>query len=405
MTTLPRFIQISTLTTYPASLLNRDDSGLSKRIPFGGVSRTRISSQCLKRHWRTAEGPWSLLNVDPDIVTSVRSRKTFPEKIEKPLIESGLDAEKVVAASQGLQSELYGSKGTANAAKNKKSQSSESESPSLEMLLSPARSEVVVLGLPEIEFLKKAVRDLASQDKSAKEITGGAAQWYKDHKKDFQALKYGAGLDAAMFGRFISGDADARVSAAVHVAHAFTVHAEESETDYFTAVDDLDNMGSAHINATELTSGIFYNYIVVDVPQLVSNIEGCPPGEWRSARRDVAGRLIKHLLHLIATVTPGAKLGSTAPYARPWFVMAEAGESQPFTLADAFYRPVPLRDDMRAQTLSQLESYVSRSDEMYGMDTKRLVASMYDVAIPQSATVSLNQMGEDLEQAVISLRL
>lgn len=208
-----------------------------------------------------------------------------------------------------------------------------------------------------------------------------------------------------MFGRFISGDADARVSAAVHVAHAFTVHAEESETDYFTAVDDLDNMGSAHINATELTSGIFYNYIVVDVPQLVSNIEGCPPGEWRSARRDVAGRLIKHLLHLIATVTPGAKLGSTAPYARPWFVMAEAGESQPFTLADAFYRPVPLCDDMRAQTLSQLESYVSRSDEMYGMDTKRWVASMYDVAIPQSATVSLNQMGEDLEQAVISLRL
>ena len=45
MTMLPRFIQISTLTTYPASLLNRDDSGLSKRIPFGGVSRTRVSSQ------------------------------------------------------------------------------------------------------------------------------------------------------------------------------------------------------------------------------------------------------------------------------------------------------------------------------------------------------------------------
>ena len=29
------FLQIHTLTAYPASLLNRDDAGLAKRIPFG----------------------------------------------------------------------------------------------------------------------------------------------------------------------------------------------------------------------------------------------------------------------------------------------------------------------------------------------------------------------------------
>ena len=49
---LPRFIQIHTLHTYPAALLNRDDAGLAKRLPLGGTVRTRISSQCLKRHWR-----------------------------------------------------------------------------------------------------------------------------------------------------------------------------------------------------------------------------------------------------------------------------------------------------------------------------------------------------------------
>ena len=47
-----RFIQIHTLTPYHATLLNREDAGFAKRIPFGGVTRTRISSQCLKRHWR-----------------------------------------------------------------------------------------------------------------------------------------------------------------------------------------------------------------------------------------------------------------------------------------------------------------------------------------------------------------
>ena len=51
-----RFVQIHYLTAYPASLLNRDDAGMAKRLPYGGTSRVRVSSQCLKRHWRTAEG-------------------------------------------------------------------------------------------------------------------------------------------------------------------------------------------------------------------------------------------------------------------------------------------------------------------------------------------------------------
>ena len=391
-----RFIQISTLTTYPASLLNRDDSGLSKRIPFGGVSRTRVSSQCLKRHWRMAEGLWSLQNVDDGIATSIRSRSIFPEKIEKSLIEEKLDPEKVVAASQVFQNELYGEKGTEAASKKQKGKAPLST-------LSPQRKELIVLGHPEIQFLKNAIRELAAAGTDPADTTKKTAEWFKAHKKDFQALKCGAGLDAAMFGRFVSGDPDARVSAAVHVAHAFTVHAEESESDYFTAVDDLDTTGTAHINTTELTSGIFYNYVVFDVPQLVSNIEGCAAAEWQSADRTVAARLVKHMLHLITTVTPGAKLGSTAPYARPWFVLAEAGDTQPRTLADAFFNPVPLRGDMRAAALRQLEKYVADSDAMYGdgEGLRRWSASMYDAAIPGAEKVSVDAMGDALESCIL----
>ncbi|MDY4032450.1 MAG: type I-E CRISPR-associated protein Cas7/Cse4/CasC, partial [Pyramidobacter sp.] len=197
MTMLPRFIQISTLTTYPASLLNRDDSGLSKRIPFGGVSRTRVSSQCLKRHWRMADGPWSLQNVDKDIATSIRSRRLFPEKIEQPLIEKeGIDAKKVVAASQALQSELYGEKGTAAAAQKKKTAKDDTDAPnpSIDAQLGAGRSELVVLGHPEIQFLSKIVREMASVGGSAADVKKKTGEWFKKHKKDFQALKCGAGL-------------------------------------------------------------------------------------------------------------------------------------------------------------------------------------------------------------------
>ena len=55
-----RFIQIHTLQSYPAALLNRDDAGLAKRLPMGDAIRTRISSQCLKRHWRVADDHHSL---------------------------------------------------------------------------------------------------------------------------------------------------------------------------------------------------------------------------------------------------------------------------------------------------------------------------------------------------------
>jgi hypothetical protein len=49
-----------------------------------------------------------------------------------------------------------------------------------------------------------------------------------------------AGLEAALFGRMVTSDPDANTDAAIHVAHAFTVHREEAETDYFTVVDDLE---------------------------------------------------------------------------------------------------------------------------------------------------------------------
>ena len=73
--TTPRFLQLHTLHSYPAALLNRDDSGLAKRMPFGGAVRTRISSQCLKRHWRVAQDEFALKNIAGS-TSAIRSRNT-----------------------------------------------------------------------------------------------------------------------------------------------------------------------------------------------------------------------------------------------------------------------------------------------------------------------------------------
>jgi CRISPR system Cascade subunit CasC len=101
-----RFLQIHTLTNYPASLLNRDDAGFAKRMPFGGAVRTRISSQCLKRHWRTYEGENGLATIGAP--ESVRSRVSFERYVVKPLVEKGVKEDLARVAAQALVGKVFG---------------------------------------------------------------------------------------------------------------------------------------------------------------------------------------------------------------------------------------------------------------------------------------------------------
>ena len=49
------FVQLHLLTSYPPACLNRDDLNRPKTAVMGGVQRLRLSSQSLKRAWRTSE--------------------------------------------------------------------------------------------------------------------------------------------------------------------------------------------------------------------------------------------------------------------------------------------------------------------------------------------------------------
>jgi CRISPR system Cascade subunit CasC len=361
---LPKFIQIHTLHSYPGTLLNRDDAGLAKRLPFGGVERLRISSQCLKRHWKTAEDGFALDGIDPTIGTSVRSRRVWVVRLREVLIAEGLPADAVDGVLAAMQEQLYG--------ESKKAKAGKGATVDLE------RSEIVVLGKKEIDYLaREARRVAAAAGTDAKRV----AEELKPLRANFHALKAGAGIDSAMFGRFVSGDRDARVDAAVHVAHAFTVHEQASEPDYFTAVDDLQaeeqGSGAGHLNTADLTSGVYYGYVVVDVPLLVANLEGVDRKAWLDADRALAARTVHHLLHLVAKVTPGAKKGSTAPYDWASLVLVEAGEEQPRTLANAFIEPVR-RAPVDRMAGDALARHVAAIDQMYGNSARRWLATRLD---------------------------
>ena len=52
---MSRFLQLHLLTFFPPANLNRDDTGRPKTAMVGGATRLRLSSQALKRAWRTSE--------------------------------------------------------------------------------------------------------------------------------------------------------------------------------------------------------------------------------------------------------------------------------------------------------------------------------------------------------------
>lgn len=374
-----RFLQIHTLTAYPAALLNRDDAGYAKRLPFGNAVRTRISSQCLKRHWRMADDEYALKTVGPEM--SVRSRETFARLVVTPLVDEGLSREKVEAATSAFMAALFQESAKARAKKEK----TEDKTASFDT------SQVVILGLPEIGYLRDEIRSVAVASGTAKAAETAANERVKELKKNLAALKVGAGLDAAMFGRMITSDILARKTAAMHVAHAFTVHAEESESDYFTAVDDLttasEETGSGHLGQSELTSGLYYGYVVVDMPTLIGNLEGVPQQRWLDADHSVAAKVVEHLIHLIAKVSPGAKLGSTAPYSWAQLVLLEVGNRQPRTLANGFHSAVTAgREGMLAATSARLHDHIAELDRMYGVKERRWQAGGAEAApLPHAA--------------------
>ena len=108
--------------------------------------------------------------------------------------------------------------------------------------------------------------------------------------------------------------------------------------------------------------------------------------------RDLAASALGRLVHLIATVSPGAKLGATAPYACAELVLAEAGERQPRTLANAFMDPVK-KKKAKAKAAAALGGYLARFDAMYGEHEDRKIATMIEpVPTHGGERVTLNEL-------------
>jgi CRISPR system Cascade subunit CasC len=360
------YITVHRILSMPVSLPVRGADGLAKRAPYGGVERQRLSSQSIKAHLRGDAVGMAKFATSIGEAKSVRSALIGEALIAPRLEERGLTTDNAKAWAGAIMA-LFGageSKSSSSVkAKGKKTKSDDVDTETdadttLETGDADEKgAQVLVLGQREIDALVTLgltmaqagvpMTDLrglveAPGKRTAKGKKGQAndglplvPQSVQDALTAFDAMAAHSGLDGAMFGRMTTGVALSRVDSAVHVGHALTVHGIQSAVDFWSAQDELrtDDAGAAHINTRELTTGVYYMPIVINLDQLRTNLSTLGGNGIRA--------VVQWLIQAISTVTPAAMLGSTAPYPDPGEVMVEVSSRQPVTMMAAFERPVP----------------------------------------------------------------
>jgi CRISPR system Cascade subunit CasC len=328
---MKRFLQLHLLTFYPPSNLNRDDTGQPKSAIIGGAGRLRQSSQSLKRAWRTSDAFQNKL-------AEHRGDRTqrIGTVIEAHLKDKGVAAEKALEIAR----EIAGAFGKVKAVTDR----------------NPAYTEQLAFISPE-----ERAAALAYADKRA---TGAAASAEGSELTALLLRKTDTAADIAMFGRMLADAPDFNREAAVQVAHAFTTHQVTVDDDYYTASDDLktkeEDAGAGFIGETGFGSGVYYLYINIDRALLLRNLGG---------DKEVARKAVEALVEAAATVGPRGMSARFASFARTHFIIGEAGDAAPRTLAAAFETPVGGAQGHIAGSIKALETLRQRFAKAYGEDT------------------------------------
>ena len=356
---MDRFVQLHLLTSYPPANLNRDDLGRPKTAVMGGVTRLRISSQCLKRNWRTSELFKNRLNdvvslnltegfkaalgdvnikIHPHIGTRTKDMGIAVYKWLKAL---DVDEKKAKEWAQAI-AEQFGK--PQKLSKDKPLQAYQIE-------------QLAHFSPGEIQTIDQLVQRLISGE--VESVEGELL------RKEHQAV------DIAMFGRMLAKKPQYNCEAAVQVAHALTVHEVEVEDDYFTAVDDLNlspvtgapdaDKGSAHIGETEYGAGLFYIYICFDREDLKRNLTKAGGVDAEA----LTGKALSALTEAAIKVTPSGKRNSFGHHTYAHYVLAERGSQQPRSLAVSYLKPVDGKGDWLALARRAMQKTCCKMDAVY----------------------------------------
>ncbi|MCY2952891.1 MAG: type I-E CRISPR-associated protein Cas7/Cse4/CasC [Planctomycetota bacterium] len=349
-------IEIHAIQNHSPANLNRDDLGAPKTCYFGGVMRSRISSQCIKRSIRTSD-QFKLL------CGGIRTRRLPQYLADQIKDKEMLPLAQAVVRACGLikEDEAKGGK------KDVIVFLSKSATARMADLL---RAEPVEVTEKQVAKLARGFAQLVAEDRFAPDmaLSGRMLEPAKPKK-----TKKGQNADVPEQdddqGENDSKDKgvwkglDLGIEAALQVAHAISTHEARPEVDYFVAADDVPgaDAGGAHIGEAMFASACFYKYFSIHWETLVENLKG---------NKELAAHTIGAFLRGAALANPSGKQNSFAAHNRPDGIVVEVKKDRctPISYANAFASPVPMKGprDIVPQSIAQLGQYIHDLDTGYG---------------------------------------
>lgn len=396
-----RHLEIHILQSFPVSCLNRDDFNQPKTAIFGGVTRARISSQCLKRAIREK----AAASPDSGLFFGGKRTRLFIPKIKESLMRLGEDEEKADILSRcaghylakldtkdvrrvktmmflssleidSISKMLFGldensKQELVSAIKNANPESFEDEETSDE-------EEEDVIEEPKVKLTKedkkkakdaerKAKFDKAEADNKKKKASSDGLKKIVNGilKNAFKKLsKNGLVSDAAdiaLFGRMVANDPSMEVEAASMFAHALSVHKSDNEIDYFTAIDDLqpsEDHGAGMTGTIDFNSATYYRFAALNLDMLFDKDHlACLDSKQRTA-------VVTEFVSATITAIPGARMNTMNGNTLPAYVLIVVRESgHPIQLVNAFENSIRSDSGYIATAISKLaEEYKSLSD-------------------------------------------
>ena len=311
------YVDINVLQTVPSSNINRDDSGAPKTAIYGGVVRSRVSSQSWKRAVRQA---FHRDTENQEWLASHRTKKIAQLLAEK-IKEESEDFDDQAALDKAL--EILKTAGI----KTSKDKGSGDMLTGALLLVSEGQLEKIAkYALNNDELDKKSLKEVFNNDQS---------------------------LDLALFGRMVADNPELNVDAATQVAHAVSTHEITPEFDYFTALDDdqaADNMGSAMIGTIEYNSSTLYRYANINVNELTKNLGS-----------ELAVKGVELFIKDFVMSMPTGKQNTFANKTLPQYVMVTIRTDTPVKLVSAFEEPVKSRNGYVEPSIDRLEKEFSNT--------------------------------------------
>lgn len=281
------FIDIHAVQTVPPSCVNRDDTGSPKTAIYGGVERSRVSSQA----WKHAMREYFCNVFSPEKLGS-RTKKV-PQMIADAILQISPDFGEEKARAAALEAlKAIGIK------------------------VDDGKLENAAMFFISREQIK-ALANLA--------VTGKEKNEYKKECK--KAIKENPSIDILLFGRMVADDPDLNYDAVSQVAHAISTHAVHTEYDYFTAVDDEqaeDQSGAGHLGTIEFNSSTMYRYATINMSELFKFLGSEAP--------KVAAGFIEAFVRSM----PTGKQNTFANRTLPDMVYVTVRKDQPVNFAGAF---------------------------------------------------------------------